>query len=43
MKDKILKDFELQTDHQISARRLDIVLVKKIKRICFLVNLVVCR
>ena len=31
---KILLDFEIQTDHLFSARRLDQVIVNKIKRTC---------
>ena len=30
--DKLLWDFEIQTDHLISARRLDFVIVKKKKK-----------
>ena len=35
---KILWDFVMQTDHQISARRPDLVLINKKKRICHLVD-----
>ena len=31
---KILWDFEIQTNHQIPARRLDLVLITKEKRTC---------
>ena len=38
---KVLSDFEIQTDHLISARRLDLVIVneKKTKRTCWIVDL----
>ena len=34
-KHKLLRDFDIQTDHQISARRPDLIIIyKKKKRIC---------
>ena len=38
---KILWDFEIQTDHLISVRRPDLVIVNKNKRICRIVDFVV--
>ena len=38
---KILWDFQVQTDHQILAMRLDLVLIDKKKRTCHLVDLAV--
>ena len=35
---KILWDFEIQTDHLITARRPDLVLINKKERICHLVD-----
>ena len=38
---KILWDFEIQTDHQIPARRPDLVMINKKERICHLVDFAV--
>ena len=38
---KILWDFEIQTDHLISARRPDLMIVKKKKRTCRIVDFAV--
>ena len=35
---KILWDFELQVDHQISARKADLVIVNKKQRTCWIVD-----
>ena len=36
--DNILGDFEIQTDHQISAWRPDLVIINKKKRTCWIVD-----
>ena len=38
---KLLCEFEIQMDHQISARRPDLVIVNKIKRTCRIVDFAV--
>ena len=38
---KLLWDFEIQTDHQISARRQDLIIIKKKKRTCRIVDFAV--
>ena len=38
---KILKNFEIQTDHLIPARRPDLLSINKIKRTCHLVDFAV--
>ena len=38
---KLLWDFEIQTDHQISARRPDLIITKKEKRTCRIVDFAV--
>ena len=38
---KVLSDFEIQTDHQISSRRPDLVIKKDKKRTCRIVNFAV--
>ena len=38
---KLLWDFGVQTDHLISARRPDLILICKIKRICKIVDFTV--
>ena len=38
---KLLWDFDIQTDHLISARRPDFIIIDKIKRICKIVNFAV--
>ena len=37
---KFHKDFEIQTDHLISARRADLIIVKKKNRTCRIVDIV---
>ena len=38
---KLLWDFEIQTDHQISARRSDLIIINKEKRTCRIVDFAV--
>ena len=38
---KLLLDFDVQTDHLISARRADLIIINKKKRICKIVNFAV--
>ena len=38
---KLLWDFDIQTDHLISARRLDLIIINKKKRICQIVDFAV--
>ena len=38
---KVLRDFEIQTDHLISARRPDLVVVNKINETCRIVDFAV--
>ena len=35
---KLLLDFEIQTDYQISARRPDFVIINQTKRTCWIVD-----
>ena len=38
---KLLWDFNIQTDHQIPARRPDLIIINKKKRICKIVDFAV--
>ena len=38
---KLLWDFDIQTDHQISARRPDLIIINKTNRICKIVDFAV--
>ena len=38
---KLLRDFDIQTDHLISARRPDLIIINKKKRICKIVDFAV--
>ena len=38
---KLLWDFDIQTDHQISARRPDLIVIDKKKRTCKIVDFAV--
>ena len=38
---KLLWDFDIHTDHLISARRPDLIIINKMKRTCKIVNFAV--
>ena len=39
--DKLLRDFDIHTDHLLSVRRPDLIIINKKRRICKIVNFAV--